>query len=42
MIYELARKIADRIKTKLNIDYNGQDDQFLVILLKDYNFYSSN
>ncbi len=40
--YELARKISDRIKSKLNIDYKGQDDQFLVILLKDYNFYSSN
>jgi transcriptional regulatory protein LevR len=40
--YELARKIASRIKSKLNIDYNGQDDQFLVILLKDYNYYSGN
>lgn len=40
--YELARKIASRIKSKLNIDYKGQDDQFLVILLKDYNYYSGN
>ncbi len=37
----LAEKIAGRIKSKLNLDYEGSDLDFLVILLKDYNFYSS-
>lgn len=38
--HNLAEKIASRIKSKLRIEYDGPDLDFLVILLKDYNYYS--
>jgi len=37
---DLARRIAERIKSKLNMESNEEDYQFLVTLMKDYNYYS--
>ncbi len=38
----LAGKISARIKSKLGIEYDGTDLDFLQVLLKDYNYYSGN
>jgi uncharacterized RDD family membrane protein YckC len=40
--YNLAMKIADRIKSKLRMDSNQDSLEFLQTLLKDYNYYSTN
>jgi uncharacterized RDD family membrane protein YckC len=40
--YELAMKIADRIKSKLKMESDQDPPDFLKTLLKDYNYYSSN
>lgn len=40
--YELANKIADRIKSKLKMDTEEDSISFLQTLLKDYNYYSTN
>lgn len=40
--YDLAMKIADRIKSKLRMDSDQDSLDFLQTLLKDYNFYSTN
>ena len=40
--YELAMKIADRIKSKLKMESDQEPSDFLKTLLKDYNYYSSN
>src|SRR5262249_16787712 len=40
--YDLSMRIADRIRSKLDI-YSDQDSlEFLQTLLKDYNYYSTN
>jgi uncharacterized RDD family membrane protein YckC len=39
--HRLARKIAERIKDKLKIDYKEEPAEFLEILLMDYNYYTS-
>jgi hypothetical protein len=39
--HRLARKIAERIKDKLKIDYKEEPSEFLEILLMDYNYYTS-
>lgn len=40
--YDLAMRIADRIKSKLKLDSNQHSLEFLETLLKDYNFYTQN
>ena len=40
--YELAHRISERIQSKLNIQAEEDSLQFLEILLKDYNYYSTN
>jgi len=40
--FDLAMKIADRIKSKLRMDSNQDSLDFLQTLLKDYNYYSTN
>jgi uncharacterized RDD family membrane protein YckC len=40
--YQLAMKIADRIKSKLKMDSEQESIDFLETLLKDYNYYSTN
>jgi uncharacterized RDD family membrane protein YckC len=37
---DLARRIAERIKSKLNMETDEEDFQFLMTLMKDYNYYS--
>lgn len=37
---DLARRIAERIKSKLNVETDEEDYQFLITLMKDYNYYS--
>lgn len=39
--YELAMRIADRIKSKLKMDTDQDSPEFLQTLLKDYNYYST-
>lgn len=39
--YELAMRIADRIKSKLKMESDQDSLEFLQTLLKDYNFYST-
>jgi uncharacterized RDD family membrane protein YckC len=40
--YDLALKIADRIRSKLKLSYDQDSLEFLQTLLKDYNYYSTN
>lgn len=40
--YDLAMKIADRIKSKLKMESDQDSFDFLLTLLKDYNYYSAN
>ncbi|HKP32222.1 MAG TPA: RDD family protein [Chitinophagaceae bacterium] len=40
--YELAHRISERIQSKLNIQAEEDSLHFLEILLKDYNYYSTN
>ena len=39
--YDLSMRIAQRIKTKLNIESDQDSLDFLETLLKDYNFYTT-
>jgi hypothetical protein len=39
--HELALRIAERIKWKLNMQGDQDPQDFLETLLKDYNYYSS-
>jgi hypothetical protein len=39
--HELAFRIAERIKWKLNMQGDQDPQDFLETLLKDYNYYSS-
>ena len=39
--HDLAFRIAERIKWKLNVQANQDSKDFLETLLKDYNYYSS-
>jgi uncharacterized RDD family membrane protein YckC len=40
--YDLSMRIADRIRSKLNIPSDQDSLEFLQTLLKDYNYYSTN
>jgi uncharacterized RDD family membrane protein YckC len=40
--YQLAMKIADRIKSKLKMDSDQDSIEFLETLLKDYNYFATN
>ncbi len=40
--YDLSMRIAERIKSKLNIQSDQDSLEFLETLLKDYNYYTSN
>jgi uncharacterized RDD family membrane protein YckC len=40
--YDLSMRIAERIKSKLQIEADQDSLEFLETLLKDYNFYSTN
>jgi len=40
--YELAHRISERIQSKLNMQAEEDSLTFLEILLKDYNYYSTN
>ncbi|MDR3712550.1 MAG: RDD family protein [Puia sp.] len=40
--YDLSMRIADRIKSKLDIESDQDSLDFLETLLKDYNYYSTN
>ena len=39
--YDLSMRIGDRIKSKLQIDSDQDSLEFLITLLKDYNYYST-
>jgi len=39
--YDLSMRIGDRIKSKLKIDGDQDSLEFLITLLKDYNYYST-
>jgi protein-arginine kinase activator protein McsA len=39
--YELAMRIADRIRSKLKMESDQDSLDFLETLLKDYNYYST-